>query len=316
MICVLFLQSQLNAQDIIARTQELLEAHKNQEAINLLNKYESLSNKAIYNELMGLSYKRLNDIDKAINYLTKCTEQDSKNAICFYLLGSTYIDKLNTIENFMKKGSVALKAKNNLLEAVELKPSHVNARVLLSNYYINSPVMVGGSTRKAKLQANEIIKYNPVIGYNLLALIAQKNEDYKEAETNYLKVLELESTNKKIRYSLSSLYFETKDYNNAFKYAQASIDQFPDFLQGYYQYAKIASVTKQNIENAIQNINYFIVNANENSFPKPHWAYYRLGMLEQLIGHIQEAKKALEMTLKFKPGFNQAEELLKEVNKN
>ena len=314
MLLTLFSLTQINAQDIIARAKELLEANKNQEAINLLLENESISNKPTYNEFLGLGYNRLNNIDKAIYFLNKCTEQDDKNAECFYLLGSTYIDKLNTIENFIKKGSVALDAKNNLLKAVDLKPSHVNARVLLSNYYINSPVIVGGSTRKAKIQANEIIKYDPVTGNNLLASIAQKNEDFEEAEAYYLKVLELERSNERIRYSLSSLYFETENYDKAFSYAQSSINQFPEYLQSYYQYAKIASVSKTNIEIAMQHIRHFIDTSDENSFPKPHWAYYRLGMLEHINGKNEDAKDALKKALKLKPGFSNAEELLKEIN--
>mgnify|MGYP005992370701 CR=1 FL=1 len=311
---LLISQFQIHAQQAIVKAKKLIDANKNQEAINVLYENDFLASKPMYNQLMGLGYKKLNDVTKAVYYLNKCIKQDSRNAVCYYLLGSTYIDKLNKIENFISKGSAALKAKKNLLKAVEINPSHINARVLLSNFYMNSPVIVGGSTKNAKIQANEIVKYDAVMGTNLLATIALKNKDYNSAENYYLKVLELDAKNQRIRYSLSSLYYEAKNYQNAFKFAEASIKQFPKFLQGYYQYAKIASTTKQNIELAIYYIQYFINNADENSFPKAHWAYYRLGLLEHLRGNKEDAKKAINSALKLKPSFSQAEDLLIEVN--
>ncbi|WP_394748841.1 tetratricopeptide repeat protein [Spongiimicrobium salis] len=248
--------------------------------------------------------------DKTLALLSTKEEAYTVNAKYHYVMGRAYIDKLNATDNFFKKGSIASKAKKALLKAIALQPSHVDARILLSNYYMNAPVIAGGSTSKAKKQALEVIRYDSVKGHALLASIHLNNEDYKEALTQYKKILQLDPKNEKVWYWISNVYFEMEAYDKAFQYSLASIKEVPNYLVGHYQYAKVASVSKKNIPTAITYIEYFIQHSPADGQPKKHWAYYRLALLKQHEGDTEASQAALKKALQLKSDFKPAKKLL------
>jgi tetratricopeptide (TPR) repeat protein len=59
---------------------------------------------------------------------------------------------------------LARKVKTHLEEAVDLNPDNIEARFDLMEYYLQAPAFVGGDAAKAKAQAEEITRRNPVEG--------------------------------------------------------------------------------------------------------------------------------------------------------
>jgi len=248
--------------------------------------------------------------DQVIETLTPKKKDFNSSAQYYFLLGSAYIDKLQATDNFFKKGTFASKAKSALLKAIELQPSHVDARVRLSNYYVNAPVIAGGSNTKAKRQAEEIIKYDPKRGYILMANIFSNKKDYAAAEKEYLKVYKLYPEDDRIRYRLSNVNFDMKQYDKAFNYCDESIQKFPEYLIGYYQYGRIASEAKKNINQGIHHLTHFLEKSPGDDLPKKHWVYYRLALLKQAQGKTSEAQAMIRKALELNPSFSQAKKLL------
>ncbi|MEO9872655.1 tetratricopeptide repeat protein [Ekhidna sp.] len=290
---------------------EYLMQEKNDKALQLLSdsaaNYESNPG---YFELLGKAHYNLESFDQAIEAFIKCIELDNSNADCHYLLGSVLLDKLQITESLFQKGSIASKAKASLLRSIELQPSHIEAREKLANYYLNAPLIAGGSNTKAQEQATEIMKYNEIKGRTLMATIHVNRQAYDEAEREYIAILKKDSSNTNTMYNLGNFYVDRKRYDEAFEIASNMIESFPDVLLGYYFYGRLASITKNNVAKGKKCMMKFIDESPEKSTPAKHWAYYRLALLKKKMGedYKQDAAKALELY----PDFKQAKALLNE----
>jgi len=79
------------------------------------------------------------------------------------------------------------------------------------------------------------IHKNPKDAQNYVDLGATQYgiQDYKNAEKNYLKALELTPTASVVFWNVSHLYIQTKEYDKAEKYAKLAIERVPDKPLGY-----------------------------------------------------------------------------------
>ncbi len=302
----------LSAQnDAIERAKLLIDKNHIEEALSLLEK--NASEMAIDTQFYltrGKAFLKMQEFEKAIQDFNKCIELDPSNAECYYRKGVAYLDRLNYTENYYKKGIYAYDARSSLANAIELQPSHVNARIKLANYYMNAPLIAGGSMSKAEQQAREVIKYDSNLGNQLLASIYIKDEEFDQAEKVYLNMLKQSNPPQKGYYWLSNLYTLKKDYENAFRYCKQSIKIHPDYMMGYYQYAKIASLASADIDLGIKHCKYYLTQEQEEGLPGKHWAYYRLAMLQKMQGNEVASKQSLENALNIKPDFQKAKDML------
>lgn len=76
-----------------------------------------------------------------------------------------------------KSISLARKGRDALDKAIALQPDNILARRTLFAYYLNAPWIAGGSTDKAREQAEAINRFDPNQG--LMLLVALKNKDKK-----------------------------------------------------------------------------------------------------------------------------------------
>jgi len=196
--------------------------------------------------------------------------------------------------------------KTALNRCLELQPSHVDARVLLSNYYLNAPMLAGGSTRKAMEHAEILISLAPVDGNVLLASIYDHEEEYEKARNVYHQMMENGIEYEKIYYKLSVISFNDEEYQESLQYAEQSIREYPEYLTAYYQYGKTAVFLEENRDQAIGHLNHYVEHEKEPGQPGDHWAYLRLGQLYLQKGLTDDAREAFKSSIALKPDFEQA----------
>ena len=90
-------------------------------------------------------------------------------------------------------------------KAIQLNPNHIEARKALVEFYLQLPVIVGGSERKATKYANEIFVISPTEGYVAKGKIAEYFNRYSEAEEQYKNAIKL-SQSRKTAQNLANLY--------------------------------------------------------------------------------------------------------------
>ncbi len=298
-------------QNVLQEAQQLYKAEKYQMLIQFLNKVQIKEEEHFL--LEGKAYHQLEDYSRAIERFETCVDLNSKNAESHYWLGVSNIKALQGDDNFFKKGVYAYDAQDALKKAIELKPSHTLARTSLAHYYLNAPLIAGGSSTKAQEQAIEVMKYNKAQGNTLLATIYRQNEEYEKAEALYHQLIESKQNSEKVYYFLAEISLEKKDYNKAFEYLDQSLNQYPQYKMPHYQYGKLSVMSQQKVLQGIKHLKTYIELEQSSNLPADHWGYYRLGQLYLLQGKLTEAKQAFNNCLQLKPDFDKAREELKKL---
>lgn len=139
-----------------------------------------------------VEFIKAKDATNAIKYGEKAVELDSKNSDYQYQLGAAYGIKLNHKDTaMMEKMTFATNMLNAWKKAVELDETNVKARQGLIGFYLNAPAIAGGSVKKAEEQAEELIKYDKLLGYTAYAGIFIKNKEFGKARDFALKGFKL-----------------------------------------------------------------------------------------------------------------------------
>ncbi len=260
----------------------------------------------------GMSLFNEQRFKEAISFFEKAAEAEDSIAEHHYWVGASCIEALQTA-NLFQKATLSYQARSSLLKALELDSTHVLARVRLANYYIQAPAIAGGSYTKAMEQAEALEPYNAIKSAELKATIHFEKEEYDLAEEVFLSLLEEESYSYKVYYRLSAISLQRNDFERGLEFCQLSIDQFPEYLMGYYQFGKISALGNVELEQGLQHLEYYVNQEIPSNLPKKHWAYLRVGQIRQHQGEQQKARMAYEKSLALESGFREASKALNEL---
>jgi len=249
----------------------------------------------------------------AIKIFESLAEKHPENAEVHFWLGSSNIEALQKA-NLLEKASLSYYGLKHLKQSIAIDSSHVQARVRLANYYLHAPAIAGGSYSKALEQAIALRKYDKTTAYSLEASIYTGQKEYDKAERIYLDLIEQKENNYKVYYRLALISSERHDYEKAIEYCQKSIDNYPDYLMGHYQFGKVAALGRMYLEEGIWNLQHYISSELESNLPGKHWAYLRLGQLYEIQHNKIEAKKAYQSALQLKPDFDAVKDAVGKLN--
>lgn len=126
--------------------------------------------------------------DAAMAYYGKLEKLNPNEANYCYKYGGCLGMKAKEANKLKALGMIG-EVKGSFEKAIQLNPNHIEARWALIELYLQLPGIVGGSERKAKKYANELLKISPVDGYLAQGHIAEYFEKYKEAEAYYSKAI-------------------------------------------------------------------------------------------------------------------------------
>jgi len=125
---------------------------------------------------------------KAMSYYDKLRKLKPNEANYHYKYGGCLGMKAKESNKFKALGMID-EIKASFEKAIQLNPNHIEARWALIELYLELPVIVGGSEKKAQKYANELLKISPVDGYLSKGRIDEYFERYKEAEKNYKQAI-------------------------------------------------------------------------------------------------------------------------------
>ena len=157
-------------------------------------------------EYLGDIASHTNKWEAAAQYYKKLTVLNPKNANYFFKYGGALGMRAQTEGKWVAIRVVG-DSKDALDKAIVLNPKHIEARWALIEYYLQLPVLIGGSETKAQRYAAELSKISPVDGYLAKAHIDEHYKRYKNAEVHYIKAIEVGGS--KLTYErLAQLYKE------------------------------------------------------------------------------------------------------------
>lgn len=128
--------------------------------------------------------------DTAVAAGEKAVKALPGSSAAHFWLGRAYGQKAIKASFFSAMG-LARKCKVEFEKAVALDPNNLDARYDLLSFHVNAPGIVGGSLDRAREQAAEIARLDPVRGHVASAAILTSQKKWAEAEAEYRKALDL-----------------------------------------------------------------------------------------------------------------------------
>jgi cytochrome c-type biogenesis protein CcmH/NrfG len=140
--------------------------------------------------LIGRNYYMLSDYKKASDFMSKAVKVEPGNSQFWHWLGRAWGRRAETSSVFTAPG-YASKARDAFETAVRLDPKNIEAMNDLFEYYLEAPGFLGGGLDKASALASQIAASDKVEGFYAQARLAEKRNEYGQAEQQLRSAAEL-----------------------------------------------------------------------------------------------------------------------------
>jgi tetratricopeptide (TPR) repeat protein len=181
--------------------------------------------------------------------------------------------------------------KSEFERAVELDSRSIDARHGLIQFYSQAPGVMGGSMDKARDQAREIAKINPMRGHFELANLAARDKKLGEAEQEYLAA-ERDSPDSTIGgTTLAAFYLNQGRWADAFAAYDRLEKRFPDDTGLRFQIGRASAISGEQLPRGERAMKSWLAapptGTTSVSISNGHW---RLGMIYEKQGRRDAAR--------------------------
>lgn len=250
--------------------------------------------------------------DRAADYFETATKLEPKNSTYFLWLGRAYGREAQDA-NVLRQPGLAKKTRSAWERAIELDPENLDARSDLIQYYVQAPGFLGGSSAKAREQAEEIRKRNALRGYLELGALYERDKQYADAEKAYLSAAKEKSDRHVGEYRLGVFYQNTGAYDKAFDLFESMIAANPSEVGALFQIGKTGAMSGQRLARATEALEAYLQTTPGRNDPSLAAAHWRLGMVHEKRQDRERAKTEYQSALRLDPTFKPATESLKKL---
>jgi tetratricopeptide (TPR) repeat protein len=258
---------------------------------------------------MGRIAMAMHDAKEAERWFESAVALDDKSSVAHMWLGRAYGNQAQKANKLSMIG-LAKKIKKEFERAVELDPHNLDARDDLITYYLNAPGIMGGSVSKAKEEAAEIEKLDPLRGAMAYAAVATDQKDFPAAEGLYRSAAASYPESLSVRYALGQSLVRGEKYDEAFAVFDSILLAHPDELNARYLIGRTGAVSGRQLDRAEQELKMVLEAPPRENAPRPAGAHWRLGMVYEKQGKKDQAKAEYEKSLALDPGFDEAKKSL------
>ena len=254
-----------------------------------------------------------NQADKAAELLEQAVKEKPNDAPRHFHLGEAYGVQAGQAGMF-KAASLAGKARDEFVKAVQLDPNYLDARFGLMQFYLQAPAIMGGDKDKAREQALEIKKRDSFTGHRALAAIAASEKDMNAARAEYIAAVRENPTSPKTHYWYAIfLMTADKNYKGAGDELDAALKLDPAYMPAVFQIGHLAVLSGQNLARGEESLQKYLAHKPSGDDPGQHRTHYWLGMIYEKQGKKAEAKAQYDTSLKLRPNQKDVTEALKRV---
>jgi len=192
------------------------------------------------NFLMARCLEAAGRYDEALVFAEKASKLDPKNADYRVMLALVYGRKAIQA-GLLRKIGLAHRIRRESETALQLNPNHVEARLILIEYFYQAPGFVGGDKAKARRLAEDVVKLDPVRGYVAQASLSRRDRKPELVEGLYARALESSPRSYQALTTMSGFYTRGSQPNleRAEKYALDALALAPDRAAAYGQLAQL-----------------------------------------------------------------------------
>jgi len=234
--------------------------------------------------------------------------------------------------------------------ALQLDPRHVEAHLLLIQFHLAAPGIMGGDRKKAAALADDLVRIDPARGWIAKATVARKL-DSTQVESCYQRGVEAAPGSARARIALASWWVTPghEHFDRAETLANeavalepwrtggwsllAGIDahqsrwteldgvlakaeaQLPDTRLPAYVAARTLINEHREPERAIRLLRHYLEAEPEIGAPRPAAAHWRIALALEQMGHKDEAVAELKTAVNLQPDFQEAKADLKRLSR-
>jgi tetratricopeptide (TPR) repeat protein len=272
----------------------------------------STRNDAASANLLSRAYYAIEQWDNAVKNGEKAVGLAPDNSMYHLWLGREYGEKANAA-NPLSAASLAKKTKAEFEQAVKLDPANVQAHADLAEYYTEAPSIMGGGTDKARDQATQVAKYDEATSHWILAIVAEKEKRYSDAEKELQEAIKLAKNPAQYWMNLASFYRRRSQFDNMQKAISQALAQPNKNAEVYYNTASELLSAGKDFASAAQYVKQYLgSNAMVEDAPAFR-AHYLLGQIYEKMGNRPEAAAEYKASLALASGFAPAGKALSRV---
>lgn len=210
---------------------------------------------------------------------------------------------------------IAREVYSQLQKAAEIEPDNTLPHDALVQYYMEAPSLAGGSSRKARNEADEIARIDPGLGHRALGDIALYEKRYDDAEREYAMAIRMLPDDPLPSYQLLMTYQKQEKYDQMRSLLKTITESFPNESAIYYHQAEILILSGQISDQAVQLLQAYIkLGPRRDEDPNLYQAYLELGHVHQRMKHWFAARRAYQNAKDLNPDDDDIRAALKSLD--
>jgi len=262
--------------------------------------------------LLARAYYAIEQWDNAVKNGEKAVGLAPDKSMYHLWLGREYGEKA-AAANPLSAASLAKKARAEFEQAVQLDPANVQAHADLAEYYTDAPSIMGGGTDKARDQASQVAKYDQATSHWILAIVAEKEKRYPDAEKELQEAIKVAKNPAQYWMNLASFYRRRSQMDNLQKAISQALAQPNKSAEVYYNAASELLAAGKDLASAAQYLKQYLgSNAMVEDAPAFR-AHYLLGQIYEKMGNKSDAANEYKASLALASGFAPATKALGRV---
>jgi len=254
------------------------------------------------------------DAGEAIEYFEKAVALQPNDARYHYQLGGAYGQSAANAGMFSAM-SIAGKAKSEFQRAIEIDPNFLPARMMLVEFNVSAPALLGGSEEAAIQQATEIRKRDAIEGHRAFARIDVAAKKLDLARNEYVAMLKEQPSSARAHYLYGVyLMLTEKNYKAASDELESAVKLDASYMPSFFQIGHVAALSGANLTHGEEALKKYLAYLPKEDEPSIARAYFWLGGIYEKEGRKADAKASYAASLKINPNQKDADEALKRVS--
>ena len=248
----------------------------------------------------------------AVAMLEKAVAQSPKDPVAHFVLATAYAAAGQ--EGGMLGATTFLsKMKAEFEAAIALKPTYVEARMGLMQFYVLAPGLFGGSFDKAFDQAKAIKTIDSLAGHRAYAFIYTRQKKNDLAVREYLDAIREQPKSPKTHDDYALHLAREKNYTDAFTELEKALQLDPSYAPALYHLGHTAALAGTNLARGEQALKQYLSYTPKQGEPQLAYAYDALGTIQEKQARATEARASYAAALKLNPRLRTAAEGLKRL---
>lgn len=298
---------------------QLLETKRYQEVVNRINlQLTETPNDARLYFFAAQAHMGLKNYKNSVENAAQAVLKDPKSSDNFRLLADAEVLKQLGAENtsILRLPGLARRTKRNYQTAIALDPMNIKAHEGLGLFYLLAPRIVGGSTRKAKAQADEIAKIDINKAMPFYIGIQKKYKRWDKALKLANEWQEKEPELWKPIEDKFRIYFEQNKYEQAAKILIDYLAKNPNEMNANYLLGLVTSDSGLYLEKGRDALLNYLKSDPDLNQPGHEWSYYRLAMIYSKLDKLDLAKETAKKAISQSPQNTKVAALVNEFLRN